>query len=139
MMLNRREVAVAGLAMCVVGPAAATEPKVWDRSLLQEAWIITEGKDEAGMYEALTQRFGSFPIMFRGYCVPVGREVEVGIFGVYHYPPDFNRRDRPRRGYLDCDVRVLSDHEERIGNLERDGPWRSDMSYYHPAAGLIAS
>lgn len=91
------------------------EPKVWDHSLLKEAWVITDGKDEAGMYEAVTQRFGSFPITFRGLRGN-GREVEVGIFGVYCYPPDFDRGDYPRRGYLDCDVRILG---------ERDGPWRS--------------
>jgi hypothetical protein len=107
-MLDRREFAASTLAMCAVGPAVAAAPQVWDRSLLKEAWAITDGKDEAGMYEALTQRFGSFPIMFRG-LYPGGREVEVGIFGVYQYPPDFDRRGYPRRGWAVCDVRILPD------------------------------
>jgi hypothetical protein len=136
-MLNRREFTLSVLAVCVVGPAAAEDVAAvakhpWfpgrDYRLLKEAWAITDGKDEAGMYEALTQRFGPFPIMFISI-----REAEVGIFGVWHYPPDFDRRGYPRRGYLDCDVRILGERHADCG-IRR--PWRSlrETGVYCPKA-----
>jgi hypothetical protein len=128
--MNRREFAVSVLAVCAVGPAAAAAPRVWDHSLLKEAWAITDGKDEAGMYEALTQCFGPFPITFKGSVAlhREVREVEVGIFGVYHYPSDFDWRGYSRRGYLDCDVRILPHERERSWAPA----WRSSLSYYQP-------
>ena len=120
--MNRREFAVAGLAMCVVGPAvaAAAPAKRWDHTMLKEAWAITEGKDEAGMYEALTRRFGPFPIMFGGHNTDLGREVEVGIFGVYHYPPDFDRRGWPR---LASQGRARSAQVEHRSQFRSHGTW----------------
>jgi hypothetical protein len=140
-MLNRREFTLSVLAVCVVGPAAAEDVAAvakhpWfpgrDYRLLKEAWAITDGKDEAGMYEALTQRFGPFPIMFISI-----REAEVGIFGVWHYPPDFDRRGYPRRGYLDCDVRIVGERDRPWRSLRSvvwsaDSPTRKGMSYYKP-------
>lgn len=118
---------------------------IWPNHMLAEAWAITDGKDEAGMYTALTERFGPFPIWF------IDHRSEVVIKGVLDvtskiaapalampYEADEVTMEWPRKGYMCCDVRGQFADGRSLLRWAIDDPLPKDMSYYTPGEDLRA-
>jgi hypothetical protein len=156
--MDRRKFLVASasaVAVCTLVPSALGQPwikhawnlavrypdlkRIWPNHMLAEAWAITNGKDEAGMYTALTERFGPFPIWF------IDHRAEVVIKGVLDitskiaapalampYEADEVATEWPRKGYMCCDVRGQLADGRSLLRWAIDDPLPQGMHYYEP-------